>query len=50
MADGLAWDNLTPELQGPGVGIRRIDAGGLAVCVIRLDAGVRTDPRFAGPP
>ena len=22
MADGLAWDDLTPELEGPGVGIR----------------------------
>lgn len=50
MADGLAWDDLTPELEGPGVGIRRMDAGGLAVCVIRLDAGVRTDPLFAGLP
>jgi hypothetical protein len=25
MADGLAWDDLTPELEGPGVGIRRMD-------------------------
>ncbi len=47
MADGLAWDDLTPELEGPGVGIRRTDAGGLAICLIRLDAGVRTDPLFA---
>src|SRR5262245_60014229 len=30
MADGLAWDDLAPELEGPGVGIRRTDAGGLA--------------------
>ena len=50
MADGLAWDDLTPELEGPGVGIRRMDAGGLAICIIRLDAGVRTDPLFAGLP
>jgi len=50
MADGLAWDDLTPELEGPGVGIRRMDAGGLAMCLIRLDAGLRTDPLFAGLP
>jgi hypothetical protein len=50
MADGLAWDDLTPELEGPGVGIRRMDAGGLATCLIRLDGGLRTDPLFAGLP
>jgi len=50
MADGLAWDDLVPELEGPGVGIRRMDAGGLAMCLIRLDAGLRTDPLFAGLP
>ena len=50
MADGLAWEDLTPELEGPGVGIRRMDAGGLATCLIRLDAGVNTDPLFAGLP
>jgi len=50
MADGLAWDDLTPELEGPGVGIRRMDTGGLAMCLIRLDAGLRTDPLFAGLP
>lgn len=50
MGDGLAWDDLTPELEGPGVGIRRMDAGGLAMCLIRLDAGLRTDPLFAGLP
>ena len=50
MADGLAWDDLKPELEGPGVGIRRMDAGGLAICLIRLDAGQRTDPLFAGLP
>jgi hypothetical protein len=48
MADGLAWDDLTPELEGPGVGIRRTDSGGLAMCLIRLEAGVKTDPLFAG--
>ena len=41
---------LTPELEGPGVGIRRMDAGGLATCLIRLDAGLKTDPLFAGLP
>jgi hypothetical protein len=45
MADGLAWDDLAPELEGPGVGIRRMDADGLAMCLIRLDAGLRTNPR-----
>src|SRR5262249_62072159 len=50
MADGLAWDDLTPELEAPGVGIRRADAGGLATCIIRLDAGLRTDPLFARLP
>ena len=50
MADGLAWDDLAPELEGPGVGIRRMDADGLAMCLIRLDAGLRTDPLFAGLP
>ena len=50
MADGLAWDELTPELEGPGVQIRRSDAGGLAMCLIRLDAGVVTSPLFAGLP
>lgn len=48
MADGLAWDDLTPELEGPGVGIRRMDACGLAMCLIRLNAGLRSDPVFAG--
>ena len=48
MADGLAWDDLTPELEGPGVGIRRTDADGLATCLIRLDAGVKTHALFAG--
>ena len=50
MADGLAWDDLAPELEVPGVGIARMDADGLAMCLIRLDAGLRTDPLFAGLP
>jgi hypothetical protein len=50
MADGLAWEDLTPELEGPGVGIRRMDEGGLAICLIRLEEGSRTDPLFAGLP
>ncbi|MGN6167356.1 MAG: hypothetical protein ACTHQQ_04180, partial [Solirubrobacteraceae bacterium] len=50
MAAGSAWDDLTPELEEPGVGIRRTDAGLLAMCLIRLDAGLRTDPLFAGLP
>ena len=50
MADGLAWDDLPTELEGPGVAIRRKDFDGLAMCLIRLDAGLRTDPLFAGLP
>lgn len=50
MADGLAWEDLTSELEGPGVEIRRSDADGLATCLVRLDAGVKTDPLFAGVP
>ena len=50
MADGLAWDDLTPQLEGPGVAIRRVDADGLAMCLIRLEAGSKTDPLFAGLP
>lgn len=50
MADGLGWDELTPELAGPGADIRRTDAGGLATCLSRLDAELRTDPLFAGLP
>ena len=47
MADGMAWEDLTPELEGPGVGIRRMDAGGLATCLIRLDAVTFSIPRDA---
>jgi hypothetical protein len=50
MADGLAWDDLMPELEGPGAEIRRTDADGLATCIIRLDAGLESDPLFAGLP
>lgn len=50
MSDGFAWDDLTPELEGPGTEIRRVDRDGLAMCLIRLDAGVRTDPLFVGLP
>jgi hypothetical protein len=50
MADGITWDDLPTELEGPGTEIRRRDFGGLAVCLIRLQAGLRTDPLFAGLP
>lgn len=50
MADGFAWGDLSPELEGPGVAIRRHDFDDLAVCLIRLNAGVRTDPLIAGLP
>ena len=41
---------MTTALQGPGVEIRRTDDDGLALCLIRLDAGLRTDDLFAGLP
>ena len=50
MADGITWDDLPTELAGPGTEIRRQDYDGLAICLIRLEAGVRTDPLFAGMP
>ena len=50
MADGITWDDLPTELAGPGTEIRRRDFDGLAVCLIRLEQGVRTDPLFAGLP
>jgi hypothetical protein len=50
MADGITWDDLPIELAGPGTEIRRRDFDGLAVCLIRLDAGLRTDALFAGMP
>jgi len=50
MADGLTWNDLPAVLTGPGTEIRRQDFGGLAVCLLRLEAGVRTDPVFAGLP
>jgi hypothetical protein len=50
MADGMAWEDLTPELESPGIGIRRMDAGGLAMCLIRPDAGLKTHRLFAGLP
>lgn len=50
MADGITWEDLPIELAGPGTEIRRQDFDGLAICLIRLEAGVRTDPLFAGLP
>lgn len=50
MADGLAWDHLRPELEGPGTEIRRTDSGGFAMCLIRLQRGSKTDLLFAGLP
>jgi hypothetical protein len=46
----FGWDEMDPALEGPGVGIRRRDNDGLAQALIRLDAGLRTDPLFAGLP
>ena len=50
MADGITWDDLPTELEGPGVEIRRADHGGLAMCLLRLEQGVDTHPLFAGMP
>ncbi len=50
MADGVTWDDLPTVLEGPGVEIRGEDSGGMAICLIRLQAGVKTDPLFAGLP
>lgn len=50
MADGFAWEDMAVALEGPGVEIRRIDDDGLAQARIRLQAGLRTDPLFAGLP
>ena len=50
MADGYGWDDMETALAGPGVEIRRVDDDGLAQCVIKLEAGQKTDPLFAGLP
>jgi hypothetical protein len=50
MGDGITWEGLATELAGPGTEIRRQDNDGLAICLIRLEKGVRTDPLFAGLP
>jgi hypothetical protein len=50
MTDGFAWEQLPVELEGPGTAIRRRDAGGLAMCLIRIQAGGRTEELFAGLP
>jgi hypothetical protein len=46
----MNWDDLPTVLEGPGTEIRRRDFDGLAMCLIRLQAGVRTDALFAGLP
>jgi hypothetical protein len=50
MADGYGWDDMETAMAGPGVEIRRVDDEGLAQCVIKLEAGQKTDPLFAGLP
>ncbi|WP_432146494.1 hypothetical protein [Streptomyces sp. bgisy084] len=50
MTSGISWDSLPTVFEAPGTEIRRQDHGGMAVCRIRLEAGVRTDPVFAGLP
>lgn len=48
MADGLTWEGLPQLLVGPGTEVRGVSAGELTLCLIRLQAGVRTDPVFEG--
>lgn len=50
MPDGITWDALPTVLKLPDTEIRRRDCGELAVCLIRLDAGVDTRPVFKGLP
>jgi hypothetical protein len=50
MADGLRWDRLPVVVQTGDTEIRRVDRGGLAMCLIRLAAGTHTAPVFAGLP
>ncbi len=48
MTDGLAWDDLPSDLEGPGVTIRRKDFDGLAMCLIRMEAGGQRDREGSG--
>lgn len=50
MADGINWDEAPAALEAPGVEIRRVDHGDLAMALIRLSQGVDTRPLFAGMP
>ncbi len=50
MADGYAWEDLTVDLEAPGVSIRRKDLGGMAINLIRFAADEKTDEVFAGLP
>lgn len=50
MTAGFSWPDLSTVLAGPGVEIRRQDQDGLALCLLRLSGGLRTDPLFAGLP
>ncbi|HTU78518.1 MAG TPA: hypothetical protein VMF09_07145 [Solirubrobacteraceae bacterium] len=50
MADGLAWDDLPTDLEAPEATIKRKNFDGLAMCLIRMQAGGKTDELFAGMP
>ncbi len=50
MADGISWEDAPRALEAPGVDIRRVDHGDLAMCLIRLAKGVDTRPLFKGLP
>lgn len=50
MADDLAWDDLPTDLEAPEATIKRKDFDGLAMCLIRMQAGGKTDELFAGMP
>src|SRR5215203_4332114 len=48
MANRLSWEDLAPELEGPERRDRRHERRRAGPCLIRLDAGLTTDPLFAG--
>jgi len=50
VADGITWEGTPTALEGPGVEIRRVDRGDLAICLLRLSQGVDTRPLFHGLP
>lgn len=50
MGDGLTWDGMPVVAKTDDTEIRRVDGGGLAMCLIRLAGGTHTAAVFAGLP